>query len=941
LKKSGNFGQLSLFGAGHAGFQHPVSNAGEGLIHKVFEAQVRLTPNLCAVEAGEERLTYLELSEAANRVAGSLTALGVGPETLVGICIPRSIAHITGLIGILKAGGVYVPLDPALSREGMEFIINDAKIQVIVTDEDSLKQLPRTSAQVVCLDAGRWPKTPGGSATIEMPFKKPVNLATEMTPANLAYVCYTSGSTGVPKGVCIPHRGVVRLVKGTNYAQFSSQEVFLHASSNSFDASTFEIWGALLNGGRLVIFRPGVPLVSDLTRIVQSSGVTTLWLTSALFNRVMDLDASCLRGLRQLLVGGDVLSAPHVQKALDTLEGCQLINGYGPTENTTFTCCYPIRSVRGDSIPIGQPITNTYVHILGPDGQPVPSGAVGELYIGGAGLARGYLNRPELTPQKFVRDPFSDSDKARLFKSGDRVRRLADGNIEFVGRWDRQVKLRGFRVELDPLEAALRRCHGVQDTAVIVTGKAGRKRLVAYIVPKADEEFVISDFRKSLTKFGDYAVPNAFVSLAELPITKNGKTDYAALASMSSPSGLQDSDTKNNQSAVTLTQKAVRMLWSEVLGLGGGGIDDDFFEAGGDSLKMVTLFELVERRFNKSLCLSDYEKARTVRGLAELLDNRPTSNFASSPFVVALKQSREVKRAPLFLVAGAVTDRLQCYLHLVSHFPSDQAIWGLDSPETAGGKQLETVESIAAHHVRSLRSAQPRGPYYLAGFCFGGLVAFEMAQQLSADGEEVKYLGIMGYPLNHFAARKFHCNPPDLWKWTRNAACASRDLWDGPGDKVWESLNRWVARARYYIMERLNLRGPSAEGDLDYLRVLARVKEMPEELAKRVEMEHAACRDYQPRLYAGPVTLFRPRRLPIFQPYDETLDWKRIVRGRLDVCIVPGVGFHGCMVSRASAPVLASLLDHSLTLAQNAAGRERNTTAQSCRTSVSVPHQTI
>jgi amino acid adenylation domain-containing protein len=941
LKKSGNFGQLSLFGAGHAGFQHSVSDAGEGLIHKVFEAQVQLTPNRCAVEAGDERLTYLELSEAANRVADSLMVLGVGPETLVGICIPRSVAHITGLIGILKAGGAYVPLDPALSREGMEFIINDAKIQVIVTDEDSLKQLRRTSAQVVCLDAGGWPKTPGGSATIERPFRKRVNLATEMTSANLAYVCYTSGSTGVPKGVCIPHRGVVRLVKGTNYAQFSSQEVFLHASSISFDASTFEIWGALLNGGRLVIFRAGLPLVSDLARIVQSSGVTTLWLTSALFNRVMDLNASCLRGLRQLLVGGDVLSAPHVQKALDTLDGCRLINGYGPTENTTFTCCYPIRSVRGDSIPIGHPIANTYVYILGPNGQPVPSGAVGELYIGGAGLARGYLNRPELTSQKFVRDPFSNSDEARLFKSGDRVRRLADGNIEFVGRWDRQVKLRGFRVELDPLEAALRRCRGVQDAAVIVTGKVGSKRLVAYIVPKADEEFAITDLRKSLTSFGDYAVPNAFVSLTELPITKNGKTDYAALASLPWSSGLQASDTKDRRSTLTLTQEIVRGLWYEALGLGRVGLDDDFFEAGGDSLKMVTLFELIERTFNKSLCLSDYATARTVRGLAELLDNRRPAGLASSPFVVALKHSREVKRAPLFLVAGAVTDRLQCYLHLVSHFPSDQAIWGLDSPETAGGKQLENVESLAAHHIRSLRSVQPRGPYYLAGFCFGGLVAFEMAQQLNDQGEEVKFLGIMGYPLNHFAARKFHFNPPDMWKWTRNIAYASRDLWDGPGDKVKESLNRWVERAHYYIVERLNLKEPSAEGNLDYLRVLARLKEMPEELAKRVELEYTACRDYQPRLYAGPVTLFRPRRLPIFQPYDESLDWKRVIRGRLDVCIVPGVGFHGCMVSRASAPALAKLLDHFLALAQNAPGQACSTTAQSSHRRASVPQETI
>lgn len=890
--------------------EQPYDDARQGLIHRVFESQVRLTPDFCAVDEGDRRLTYLELNENANKVARSLADLGVGPEKLIGICLPRSIALITGLIGILKAGGAYVPLDPALSKEQLAFMIKDANVSIIVSNKNSLGQLIRTNARVLCLDSDGSPKTVDGSPAVEAPLD---DRARHMGPENLAYVNFTSGTTGVPKGVCIPHRGVIRLVKRTNYARFSSEEVFLHLSSISFDASTFEIWGCLLNGGRLAIFPGNLPFVNELGRILQSKGVTTLWLTSGFFNRVVELNLSGLRGLRQLLIGGEALSVPHVQKALDALDGCQLINGYGPTENTTFTCCYQIHSpIPEDSVPIGQPIPDTYVRILAPDGQPVPVGEVGELYIGGRGLARGYLNRAELTARKFVRDPFSSCADARLFKSGDRVRQMIDGNLQFKGRMDRQIKLRGFRIELDGVEAVLRRCRGIQEAAVDLSGKAGSQRLVAYVVLKPGHSFVIREFRRRLKSLPYYEVPNAFIPLSKLPLTENGKTDYAALPLMASRDRPHKCDIGNTK--LTPTQEALKDLWQEALELRGIGIDEDFFELGGDSLRMVSLQALIERRFNKSLCFSDCPNARTIRKMANLLNKTTESNYHSTAGVARLRHAQHGEQVPLFLASGAAGDELQCYLHLASEFPEGQAIYGLPSPTAA--KDLETIESIAAHHVRTLHKAQPSGPYFLGGFCFGGLVAFEMARQLTAQAEEVQFLGIIDYPMNILDARRFRWAPRDLWKWTRNLANTVSDLWKVPPDDIKRRILRWMARGRYYCVERFNFRDPGAAGNLAHFRLLSGVGELREDLAGRVEIEYKALNNYRPVPYPGPVTLFRPRRLPVFQPYDETLGWKRFVKGRLEVCVVPGPGFHGSMLSNTNAPALAKLVSVFLKMAQ-------------------------
>lgn len=453
----------------------------DACIHELFEEQVELTPDAIALVFEEQQLTYKELNLRANQLAHHLRNLGVGAEVLVGICVERSLEMVVGILGILKAGGAYVPLDPAYPQERLAFMLEDASVPVLLTQRQLVESLPKHQARIVCLDTD-W-------EVIERQSQE--NLSPQVTPDNLAYVMYTSGSTGIPKGVSVIHQGVVRLVKDTNYVNLSAEEVFLQLAPISFDASTLEIWGSLLNGAGLVIMPPHTPSLQELGEAIRGYQITTLWLTAGLFHIMVDEQLEDLKQVRQLLAGGDVLSVPHVQKVLQELKGCQLINGYGPTENTTFTCCYRITEVNRieNSIPIGRSISNTQVYLIDTHLQLVPIGIPGELYIGGAGLARGYLNRPELTAERFIPNPFSDEPSSRLYKTGDLARYLSDGNIEFLGRIDQQVKIRGFRIELGEIEAVLSQHPDVRESVVMKREDAsGNQRLVAYIVSNLTPE---------------------------------------------------------------------------------------------------------------------------------------------------------------------------------------------------------------------------------------------------------------------------------------------------------------------------------------------------------------------------------------------------------------------------------------------------------------------
>ncbi len=451
----------------------PIDSYNDKCVHELFEEQVERAPDSIAAAFEDQQFTYRELNTRANQLARYLRKLGVGPEVLVGICVERSLEMIVGLLGILKARGAYLPLDPTYPPDRLSFMIEDGNVKVLLTQEHLRERLLAHDVKTIALDS-EWEK---------IALEHKTNLANPTATENLAYVMYTSGSTGTPKGVCVMHRSVVRLVRSTNYARFGADEVFLQFAPLSFDASTFEIWGSLLNGARLVGMPPGAASLAELGATIKHCGVTTLWLTAGLFHQMAEEELESLSGLRQLLAGGDVLSAPHVEKVACELPDCQIINGYGPTENTTFTCCYPVKSgERFDkSVPIGFPISKTEVYILDENMRQVPTGDAGELHVAGAGLARGYLNDAALTAARFVPSLFDAGE--RLYRTGDSARKLVDGSIEFLGRLDQQVKIRGYRIELGEIEAVLTQHPSVRECAVLARDDApAGKRLIAYVV---------------------------------------------------------------------------------------------------------------------------------------------------------------------------------------------------------------------------------------------------------------------------------------------------------------------------------------------------------------------------------------------------------------------------------------------------------------------------
>ncbi|MGH9941020.1 MAG: amino acid adenylation domain-containing protein [Pyrinomonadaceae bacterium] len=581
-------------------------------IHKLFEAQAERKPEAVALVYQDEYLSYGELNRRANQLAHYLQKLGVKPDVLVGICVERSIEMVVGLLGILKAGGAYVPLDRFYPQERLSFMLEDAHVPVILTQESLTGSLPKHELSVVRLDTD-W-KEIAKQSTDNLPYAT--------SSEKLAYVMYTSGSTGRPKGVCIPHRAVVRLVKETNYVKINEQEVFLQLAPISFDASTFEIWGCLLNGARLVVISAEAHTLEELSAVVEHFQVTILWLTAGLFHQMVDYHIESLRGVRQLLAGGDVLSVAHVEKVLEQLEeGHWLINGYGPTENTTFTCCYSMRGGQqiGGSAPIGRPVSNTTVYILDEHLQVLPVGLPGELYTGGDGLARGYLNRAELTAEKFIVDPFNTAAESRLYKTGDLARYLPDGNIEFLGRIDNQVKIRGFRIELGEIESVLMQHPSVREVVVVAReDMAGEKRLVSYVVPEPETTASVGELRRYLRQvLPDYMVPVVFMELKALPLTPNGKVDRRALPM---PDQARPELEESFVAPRNPIEEIVAEIWAKILRVERVGIYDNFFELGGDSLSATQVISWVRAKLQVELPLSSLFESSTVARLAEMIE---------------------------------------------------------------------------------------------------------------------------------------------------------------------------------------------------------------------------------------------------------------------------------------------------------------------------------
>ncbi|AZC31801.1 Siderophore biosynthesis non-ribosomal peptide synthetase [Pseudomonas chlororaphis subsp. piscium] len=557
----------------------------DALIHQLFEAQAQRSPTATALVFGQQTLSYGELNRRANRLAHHLIALGVRPDDRVALCVERSPEMVVGLLAILKAGGAYVPLDPDYPAERRAYMLADAAPVALLTQRSLIDESGPTLPTVL-LDVQN-------PAIEELADSNPDAGAMGLTARHLAYVIYTSGSTGQPKGVMVEHLNVNRLVINNTYADIGPNDCVAHCANIAFDASTWEIWSALLNGGRLYLISQSVLLDPQRFRDALIHGqVTALWLTAGLFNQYVDGLIPVFGQLRYLLVGGDVLDARKIGQLLAAESQPEhLLNGYGPTETTTFAATHAITAPLDvtRSIPIGRPIANTRIYILDSHGQPAPLGVAGELHIAGAGVARGYLNRPELTAERFINDPFCADPHARMYKTGDLGRWLPDGTIEYLGRNDFQVKLRGFRIELGEIEAALARCEGVRDAVVIPREDVpGDKRLVAYVLPQTGVEIAPAELRQQLARqLAEYMLPGAFVTLDTFPLTPNGKLDRQALP----VPDLTALATRGYQAPVGEMETTLAQIWQDLLGLARVGRYDNFFELGGHSLLGVSLIE--------------------------------------------------------------------------------------------------------------------------------------------------------------------------------------------------------------------------------------------------------------------------------------------------------------------------------------------------------------
>ena len=751
-------------------------------IHELIEAQVAKTPDTAAIVFEDQHLTYQQLNQRANQLAHYLRNLGVGPETLVGVYIDRSLEMVVAVLGILKAGGAYVPLDPAHPSDRTAFILQDTQVLAILACAELATRLPSQNT-IICLDSD-W------ETIAQQPLENPIcNVNSE----NLMYVIYTSGSTGQPKGVMIPHIGICNQLhwRQTTFPLNDTDRV-LQTISFSFDPSVWQIFWTLAFGAQLVLPRPdGHKDSAYLVDLIAQQAITVIALVPSMLRVFLEeqgLDRC--HSLRHVFCGGEALPLDLQEQFFARFSDTRshpidLHNVYGPTEasiDATFWTCecgthYPIA-------PIGRPIANTQIYILDEHLRPVEIGDVGELHIGGAGLARGYLNRPELTAEKFISNPFVNSElpglsgsfespiesiklatesnqaSKRLYKTGDLARYLPDGTIEFLGRIDHQVKIRGFRIELGEIEAALSRYPGIQQTIVVAREDVpGDKRLVAYWVfdalggrePVGSRKSEVETFKidAPLSPFKppssselrcflkehlpDYMIPAAFVQLDALPLNPNGKVDRHTLPA---PEVDRPDLERPFVAPQTSLEQELTSIWEQVLTIQPIGIQDNFFELGGNSLIAARLIAEIEAKFNKKIPLATLVQAPTIEQLACILQH----DTWKTPWKALVDIQPNGSKPPLFCVHSR-NGNVFSYYQLARYLGNEQPVYGLQARGVDGGEIPQfRIETMAADYIREIQTLQPNGPYFLSGYSFGGLVAYEMARQLNEHGQQVALL---------------------------------------------------------------------------------------------------------------------------------------------------------------------------------------------------------
>jgi aspartate racemase len=863
-------------------------------VHRFFEDQVERTSNAVAVVFEEESLTYRELNARSNCLARCLQKRGVGPDVLVGICMERSLEMVVGILGVLKAGGAYVPLDPSYPKERLEFMLDDARPAVLLTQSRLAERLPARGAEMLLVDSG-WDaiaREDGG------------NLPGGESPENLAYVIYTSGSTGRPKGVMVPHRAFSNnILWGRRHFHLTEADVVAQISTFCFDASVSEMFLALLSGAKLVMTSPSLqydPVY--LLKTIAEQKVTMVELVPALIKVLLEEKGiGACDCLKRCISGGESLSVELQDRFLETLPGVELYNSYGPTETTIDATCWTCRGGedRG-TVPIGRPIANFRAHILDGNLQPVPIGVPGELYLGGPGLARGYLNSPELTEEKFIADPFRAEAGSRLYRTGDRVRYRPDGNICFLGRIDNQVKVRGFRIELGEIEWALRRHPAVHDAVVMAVGEMETAtQLAAYLVPASNSALPstveMRDFlKKSLP---DYMVPAIFIALEALPLTPSGKVNRRALPL---PDGARVDKEGSFVAPRDELEKKLASLWEKVLMVKPVGVRDNFFELGGHSLLAVRLFAQIGKEFGKSLPLSTLFQAPTVGELADIL--RPDGFSSQWSYLVPIQPNGS--NPPIFCVHPHDGDAL-VFRNLAVMLGPEQPLYGLRA-RSLGSKQPfhDRIEHMAADYIAEIRALQPEGPYFLGGHCFGGVVAFEMARQIIEQGEKVALVALI------FSYAPKHPKKLPGGNFLRNACY------------------KYITRIDR-ILSLLPLVEPSYSGS-DIYELLKFSKEVfKKKLLKSIYQllplkEQAYLREqeggvnnlgillnnYVPKVYPGRLTLFRTQKEAMIYVKSKTWGWGDLAAKGVEIHEFPG--YNGNLNFKPRVRILAEEMKRCL-----------------------------
>ncbi len=851
-------------------------------LHQLLAEQAQRAPEQVAAVCGEASISYGELDRRSNRLAQHLRALGAGPDVLIGLLVERSLEMVVGLLGILKAGSAYVPLDPAFPANRLAYMIENSRLSILVTHRGLEEALAVRPPAVVRMDSDA--ERIAGCAA-ELPE------VAGMSPERLAYVLYTSGSTGKPKGVAIPHSAIVNfLCSMRREPGFSSDDTLLAVTTLSFDIAGLELYLPLLCGGRVAI--AGSAEAQDPRRLmerIRQSACTVLQATPATFRALLDAGWQPSPKLK-LLCGGEAL-LPDLAEAL--LARCgELWNMYGPTETTVWSALHRVSAAEGP-IAIGKPIGNTQLYVLDAHGNLAAPGVPGELYIGGDGLARGYLHREELTAERFVASPSVDG--ARLYRTGDLARWHRDGTMECLGRVDNQVKLRGFRIELGEVEAVLSAYPGIrQCTVVLAPDAAGGGQLAAYYETVGYEtagyeseragararagddgrpraEIPAAELRAHLSKeLPPYMVPGVFVAMAKLPLTPNGKIDRKALAASTGELVVErEFVAPRNEIEQLLAQ-----IWARVLKVSRVGMEDNFFELGGHSLLAVRVVLEIEKLCHIRLPLAVLLQSPTVAGLAVQLRQQQWQPSWSSLVPLHAQGSRP----PVYLMHAHGGNTLE-YHTLANLLGPEQPVYALQARGLNGRIVCDpSIEEMASTYVEEIRSMQPEGPYYLGGFCFGGLLALEAAQQLTAAGEQVPLLVMI--QTTHPRAMRFREEIPMLQRWGHMAA-----------KRLSLELENLSYRGAGYISERLRFAW-------DRARATAALAQLPEPvngsrdfshlpmqcILDQLAKEHSkAVRKYEPRRYDGDVLLFRASRQLRGQVADELLGWREILCGDLEV----------------------------------------------------------